>query len=128
MKRRPVYSGSTRARTQDALRRSATTAARPPPVYIYEPEGPTTRERLAALWQPFAAKHRTRLAIAASVLITLALVGGYSLLQPPAQNLSQRDINAAVNFAMDERPRPPSVASMAYAAVIPSVVRVNGYD
>jgi S1-C subfamily serine protease len=62
------------------------------------------------------------------VLITLALVGGYGLLQPPAQRLSQHDISQAVNFAMDERPRPPSIASMAYAAVIPSVVRVNGYD
>jgi len=128
VKRRPLYSGSNKARTQ-AQRLTGTGATqRSQPVYIYEPEGPTTRERLAGLWRPFAAKHRTKLAIAASVLITLALVGGYNLVQPPAQNLSQRDINEAVNFAIDERPRPPSVASMAYAAVIPSVVRVNGYN
>lgn len=129
MKRRPLYSGSNKARTQ-AAQRLTEPGGRPrsQPVYLYEPEGPTTRERIAKAWNPFAAKHRTKLAIAASVLITLALVGGYSLFQPPAQNLSQRDINEAVNFAIDERPRPPSVASMAYAAVIPSVVRVNGYN
>jgi S1-C subfamily serine protease len=62
------------------------------------------------------------------VLITLLLVGGWQLAQPAAQRLSQNDINEAVNFAINERPRPPSIASMAYAAVIPSVVRVNGYD
>lgn len=128
MKRRPLYSGSTRARTQDALRRSSAPGVHTvPPVYTYESEGPTARERLRSWWQGFSNKHRTKLAILASVLLTLALVGGYGLFQPPAQRLTQHDISEAVNFAMDERPRPPSVASMAYAAVIPSVVRVNGY-
>ncbi len=131
MKRRPLYSGSNKARTQAAQRLSEPGAQRrsqPLPTYIYEPEGPTTRERIARVWAPFSAKHRTKLAVAASVVITLAMVGGWQLFQPAAQRLTQTDINNAVNFAMDERPRPPSVASMAYAAVIPSVVRVNGYD
>ncbi|HEY9009708.1 MAG TPA: trypsin-like peptidase domain-containing protein [Devosia sp.] len=129
MKRRPLYSGTTRARTADALRRSVVPDVhRSPPAYLYEPEGPTVGERLRKWGSDIASRHRTTLVVAASVLITLALVGGYSLVQPPAQRLSQQDISQAVNFAMDERPRPPSVASMAYAAVIPSVVRVNGYD
>ena len=63
-----------------------------------------------------------------AILITLLLVGTWQLVQPAAQRLTQNDIIEAVNFAMDERPRPPSVASLAYATVIPSVVRVNGYD
>lgn len=129
MKRRPLYSGSTRARTQDALRRSASTPSQSsPPVFIDAPEGPTARQRLAEAWRRVSARHGTKLAVAASVLITLALVGTWQVLQPAAQRLTQDDINQAVNFALDERPRPPSVASMAYAAVIPSVVRVNGYN
>ena len=129
MKRRPLYSGSTKARTQEAQRwTEAGASRRSHPVYVLEPPEPTLRERLGKRWTPFAAKHRTRLAIAASVLITLLLVGTWQLVQPAAQRLTQNDINQAVSFAIDERPRPPSVASMAYAAVIRSVVRVNGYD
>jgi S1-C subfamily serine protease len=62
------------------------------------------------------------------VAAALALFGVYEILRPPGQRLTQTDITEAVNFAIDERGRPPSVASMAYAAIIPSVVRVNGYD
>lgn len=129
MRRRPLYSGSNRARSTTGQRQTKAGAGHPSqPVYILDPPEPTLRQRAARRLTPFAAKHRTKLAIAASVLITLGLVGGYQLTQPAAQRLTQGDINQAVNFAMDERPRPPSVASMAYAAVIPSVVRVNGYD
>jgi len=130
VKRRPLYSGSSKARTQAAQRPTEPGGRKsaPQPVYLHEPEGPTTRERIARVWVPFSTKHRTKLVVAASVLITLLLVGGWQLFQPASQRLTQDDINQAVNFAMDERPRPPSVASLAYAAVIPSVVRVNGYD
>ena len=129
MKRRPLYSGSTKARTLEAQRwTEAGATRRSQPVYILDPPEPTLRERLGKRWEPFVAQHRTKLVIAASVLITLMLGGAWQMLQPAAQRLTQSDINEAVNFAMDERPRPPSVASMAYAAVIPSVVRVNGYD
>jgi serine protease DegQ len=129
VRRRPLYSGSSKARPQGGRRSTeAGASGRSQPVYTLEPEAPTLRQRAMAWWAPLSARHRTKLAIAASVLITLLLVGGWQLIQPAAQRLSQDDINEAVNFAMDERPRPPSVASMAYAAVIPSVVRVNGYD
>ncbi len=93
----------------------------------YQPE-PTLRQRFAAWWAPFSARHQSRLIVAASVLTTLAVVGAFELLRSPAQNLTQTDLNAAVNFAVDERPRPPSAAAIAYATIIPSVVQVNGYD
>lgn len=93
----------------------------------YQPE-PTLRQRLAAWWKPFAVQHQPRLLVAASVLTTLALVGGFELLRPPGQNLTQIDLNAAVNHALEQRPRPPSAAAVAYATVIRSVVQVNGYD
>jgi S1-C subfamily serine protease len=93
----------------------------------YHPE-PTLRQRFGAVWGPFYAKHQARILVVTSVLVTLALVGAYELLKPPAQNLTQTDLNAAVNYAIDQRPRGPSVAAVAYATVIPSVVQVNGYD
>ncbi|WP_332687957.1 S1C family serine protease [Devosia sp.] len=79
-------------------------------------------------WQALYRNHQSKLLVAASVATTLALVGFYQVLSPPPQNLTQSDINDAVNFALEEGGRRPSVASLAYAAVIPSVVRVSGYD
>ena len=79
-------------------------------------------------WRALYTGHQSKLLVAASVALTLSLVGLYQALSPAGQNLTQSDINDAVNFALDERGRPASVASLAYAAVIPSVVRVNGYD
>ena len=129
MKRRPVYSGSTKARTADAARWTASGATPPPlPLYIDEPEGPTLRQRIASGWGALYRRHQGKVLIGVSVLTALLFVGAYELMRPPGQNLSQRDINDAVNYAIEERGRPPSVASMAYAAVIPSVVQVNGYD
>jgi S1-C subfamily serine protease len=83
---------------------------------------------VAAAWARLYGKYPARLAGAITVAVALALFGAYEILRPPGQHLTQRDITDAVNFAIDERGRPPSVASMAYAAIIPSVVRVNGYD
>jgi S1-C subfamily serine protease len=93
----------------------------------YQPD-PTLRQRLVAWWRPFYSRHQPRLLVAASVLVTLALVGAYELLRAPGQNLTQTDLNAAVNYALEQRPRPASTAAIAYATIIPSVVQVNGYD
>jgi serine protease DegQ len=83
---------------------------------------------MARAWGKLRERHPGKLLIAGSVMITLALAGGYELLRPAPQNLTQDRLNEAVNFAIEQRGRPPSVASMAYAAIIPSVVRVIGYD
>jgi S1-C subfamily serine protease len=93
----------------------------------YRPE-PSLMQRVAARWRPFYTRHQPRLLVAASVLVALMLGGAYELLRPPGQNLTQADLNAAVNYALEQRPRPPSGAAVAYAAIIPSVVQVSGYD
>ena len=127
MARRPLYSRSQRARAAGAT--PLITGAPQAPVLngTYQPEL-TLRQRVSAWWRPFYAKHQPRILVAASVVVTLALVGAYELLRPPGQNLTQTDLNAAVNYALEQRPKPPSVAALAYATVIPSVVQVNGYD
>lgn len=129
MVRRPVYSGSNKARTADAARRQL--GGQPPLTLSHTPieaEKPSLVQIARDRWSKFYGAHQPKVLVATSVLVTLLLVGAYQLLSPPGQNLTQSDINDAVNFALEERPRPPSVASLAYAAVIPSVVRVNGYD
>jgi serine protease DegQ len=126
VKRRPVYSGSTGARLAGAAREvsAGPSIAIQTAAPAAAPVGLSWLERCRAIFR----SHQSKLLVAASVAITLAVVGLYQVLGPPRQNLTQSDINDAVNFALDERGRPPSVASLAYAAVIPSVVRVNGYD
>jgi len=125
--RRPLYSRSQRARAAGAT--PLVTGTRQAPVRngTYQPE-PTLRQRVGAWWTPFHTRYQPRILVAASVLVPLALVGAYELLRPPGQNLTQTDLNAAVNHALEQRPRPPSVAALAYATVIGSVVQVNGYD
>ena len=125
--RRPLYSKSQRARPTGASSLDSSDRQAPIPDGIYQPE-PTYRQRFKAWWMPFQTRHQSRLLVTASVLVTLALVGVFELLRPPAQNLTQTDVNAAVNHALEQRPRPPSVAAVAYATIIPSVVQVNGYD
>ena len=50
---------------------------------------------------------------------------GWRLAGPPPQRLTQRDIDAAVRYALEKKPL-PSVASKAAAIVGPSVVHVRG--
>lgn len=93
-----------------------------------EPRRPSWRSRVGAWLGAVYARHQAKALVLSSVAIVLLIMGLYGLSRPPGQNLTQADINEAVNFALDERPRPPSVASQAYAAAIPAVVKVNGYD
>lgn len=127
MARRPLYSRSQKARAAgtSGLVRDAGDA--PIANGSYQPE-PTLRQRVENWWTPFSARHKSGLLVAVSVLTTLALVGAYEVLRQPGQNLSQSDLNAAVNYALEQRPRAPSAAAVAYATVIGSVVQVNGYD
>lgn len=129
MKRRPLYSRSAKPRAATAADERFFSADDPAPApAAWEPAGPTLRQRMSQAWGRVKARHPGKLLVAASVFVTLAFVGGYELMQPVPQNLTQDRLNEAVNFALEERGRPPSMASQAYAAVIPSVVRVNGYD
>lgn len=127
MKRRPLYSRSSVPRS--AERRLGPLDRNPK--YLASPdfdEGPTLRQRAAAIWTKLYARHQGKVLVAISVLMTLVVVGIYQLLQPPGQNITQRQLSEAVDLVLDERPRPPSVASIAYATIIPSVVLVNGLE
>jgi S1-C subfamily serine protease len=70
-------------------------------------------------------RHRVLALLAANLLLTLVVVLAYTVLRPLPPRLTQRDIDAAVDRTLKKTPRPPSNASLAYAAIRPSVVRVE---
>jgi S1-C subfamily serine protease len=129
MKRSPLYSKSGRPRAAGASRWVAPDGLTPTIVDIPdEPSGPTLRQRAGAWWAPRYSRHQGPILVAISALVTLSLVGIYDVLKPAPFDLTQNELNAAVNFAIDERPRPPASTAIAYARIIGSVVMVNGYE
>jgi S1-C subfamily serine protease len=69
-------------------------------------------------------RDRWWLSAVAGLAVALAAVG-WRLGGPPPQRLTQRDIDAAVRYALEKKPL-PSVAAKAAAIVGPSVVHVRG--
>jgi S1-C subfamily serine protease len=61
----------------------------------------------------------------AGILIMLAGVFIYSLINPAPQPLTQKDIDKAVEHSLDTLPPKPSFASEAYHVILPSVVRIT---
>lgn len=128
-KRRPLYSKSGKPRPAGGAQWTAREGTAP--VYAALPdefEGPTVRQRAGAFWDRLYKKHQGKVLVAISVIATLAVVFSFEALQAPGQNLTQRDLNAAVNFALEERPRDPALGTVAYAQVFRSVVQVSGIE
>ena len=92
-----------------------------------EPIPPPSRtERLRKRLNLFYARFRSILLMCLGIVITLALMLVYTTTQPPPQHLTQKDIDAAVERALETIKPKPSFASMAYEVIQPSVVRVQG--
>ena len=124
-KRRPLYSrsGKPRAGGRSGFAALPTTSVLPDEI-----QGPTLRQWLGAWWSRFYPKHQGKLLIGASALAALGIVGIYDITRPVIPRISEAEFTAAVNTVVDNRQRPPSLASIAYARVLPSVVRVAGYS
>lgn len=129
MSRRPLYSRSGKPRTEG---RSPLVAADGiTPAYIDtpdEPKGPPLRQRAAQGWTRLQQRHPSMVLVATSVVVMLIGIGAYNYLRPEPQDLSQGRLNEAVNYAIDHRPEQPAETTVDYAKIIPSVVRVDGYD
>ena len=115
MKKRTLYSGSIRAASGFTQ-----TLYTPPP-----PEEPI-RKIVWRWWKGFEARNPRKVAFAYSALFALIAIGGYELITPPAQHLTQRDINAAVQYTLEHQRPKPSMGAIAYDTIIKSVVRVDG--
>jgi S1-C subfamily serine protease len=82
------------------------------------------------LWRKiasFTARHDRAVPAAAAIVLTLALLGSWRLLDPPPAALTQWDIDNAVKYTLGHTPEPPADTTLAAAIVAPSVVRVDGY-
>jgi S1-C subfamily serine protease len=96
-------------------------------VYPTEPkDGPRTdgeivRDFLRGLYR----RHRIPVLLSANLLVTLVVILLFTVLRPVPPRLTQRDIDAAVGRTLKNTPPPPSNASVAYAIIRPSVVRVE---
>jgi len=129
MKRRPLYSRSGKPRSEGRSPWVAPDGISP--VFLNTPaatEEPSLKRRAGFWWDGFYRRNQGKVLVAASVAVTLLLVGAYDLIRPPTQDLSQGRLSAAVNYAIDHRPQAPAITSVAYAKIIPSVVRIDGYD
>ena len=116
MRRPALYSSASRARPE-------------PPDADATPSPPQPPEAVPAV--PPAARKRwwsdPRLLWATIVLLAAATLGAGTLaLRPGARMLTQKDIDAAVMRTLETNVL-PSPAAKAYAAIIPSVVRVMGF-
>jgi S1-C subfamily serine protease len=95
--------------------------------YVPRDEGPSLRQRIRAACAAFYKRHPGRVLVATSVIMALAIVGGFELLRPSVAPLTQSRLTAAGNSAIDQRPRPPAASAVAYSKIIGSGVRVTGY-
>jgi serine protease DegQ len=128
-RRRPLYSRSNRPRADQGSAWTAPNGV--DPVYIDMPgeeAGPTLRQRAASAWRNLYSKHQGPVLVGVGALVTLLLIGAYDLLTPDPQRITDWQFANAVNTVVDERPLGPSVESMAFAKIIASVVRVDGYE
>ncbi len=130
MKKVALYSSSTRSRresatappvaSESAAGGSPSAAAGPGGV---PPSSPDADGRLRRLWRRFQAP----LLVLAGALVAAGLLVAYDRTRPAPQELTQKDIDAAVLHTL-ETTSLPSMATRAAAIVAPSVVRVMGYS
>jgi len=129
MNRRPLYSRSGKLRTEGRSPWVASDGISPvyaePPT---EPAGPPVRQRVGQWWTRLYGRWQGVILLTAGALVTLALLGSHDAIWPAPAELTQARLGAAVNYAIDHRPQAPALTSLAYAKIIPSVVRVDGYD
>ncbi|MGC3985992.1 MAG: trypsin-like peptidase domain-containing protein [Pseudorhodoferax sp.] len=116
MRRPALYSSASRARPAPPDAEATPTTSPPPQAVPAAP--PAARRRW---WSD------PRLLWATIVLLAAAALGAGTLaLRPGARALTQKDIDAAVMRTLETNVL-PSQAAKAYAAIIPSVVRVMGF-
>jgi S1-C subfamily serine protease len=90
-------------------------------------EGPAVAALALSAIQRFYRRHERLLLVAASVLISIALIGAWTLRHPPPRALTQNDIDGAVQYTLANAPRAPADSARAAAVIAPSVVEVQGF-
>jgi len=114
MKKVALYSSSNRSRKAQA---AATAADGTPQAPIAAPPGRLRR---------FYSRFERSILVIAGALFAVALVVTYAKTRPAAHEYTQKDIDAAVLHTLENN-QLPSMATKAFAAIEPSIVRVMGY-
>jgi S1-C subfamily serine protease len=91
-------------------------APKPPPSRLE-----VLRQRLSRFYSRF----HTVILISAGIVMALAAMLLYDMTKTPPQQLTQRDIDAAVERTLAALPAEPSYASQVYEIIRPSVVRIE---
>ena len=124
MKKEPLYSSS-----RSSMGGRATSAANPNQLKNPDP----TRENFPAhaaspqrhsRWRDFCARYERPLWVGAAALLALLVVFTHALIMPPARQINQEDIRAAVLHTLETNTL-PSPPAKAYEVIRPSVVRVR---
>jgi S1-C subfamily serine protease len=124
LKRKALYSRATRKRALEGTRRADSPVAIS---YEWEAQRPSLFAKYLTNLKKFYARHDRLLSSMAAVLVTLAILGGWSFFHPAPTPLTQWDIDNAVHYTMANTPPGPAETTVAAATVAPSVVRVDGY-
>jgi S1-C subfamily serine protease len=124
MKKGTLYSSS-----RSSITGRATSAADPNQLRSPDP----TRENFSAhaaspqrhsRWRDFCARYERPLWVGAAALLALLVVFTHALIMPPARQINQEDIRAAVLHTLETNTL-PSPPAKAYEVIRPSVVRVR---
>ncbi len=94
-----------------------------------EPAPPPSRmevlgQRLRRLYN----RYRPVLLVGSGVIVALAALLFYDLIEPDPRPLSEEEVDAVVERALEEAPPKPSFASTAYQVIRPSVVLVQALN
>jgi len=117
MKRTALYSSS-------GKKRPPIIEASEPPL---NPQAEIPQSGVGARLKLFIHRHRTSALVLAGVLAVFSGVLLDRHLAGPQLIITQRDIDRAVRASLEEKPL-PSQAAKAYEVILPSVVRVDGFD
>jgi serine protease DegQ len=124
MKKVALYSSSSRSRKAGAG--DADGAGAPAAADAPGDTGAAAPPKAPGRLRRFYSRYERPLLVVGGALFAVALVLTYAKSRPGAQELTQKDIDAAVLHTLENN-RLPSFASKAFAAIEPSVVRVMGY-
>src|SRR5436190_8241927 len=119
MKKVALYSSSNRSRKAQSTATSSAAAA----------DGTPSQEPVAATpgrLRRFYSRFERSILIVAGALFAVTLVVTYAKTRPEAHEYTQKDIDAAVLHTLENN-QLPSMATKAFAAIEPSIVRVMGY-
>ena len=122
MKKVALYSSSSRSRKAGAGDADGAGAL---PTDAPGDPGASVSPKAPGRVRAFYARFERPLLVVGGALFAVALVTTYAKSRPGAQELTQKDIDAAVLHTLENN-RLPSLASKAFAAIEPSVVRVIG--